>query len=207
MKSHCYKKYRGQGAFAAIRAREFADNLDDAPATVATPVADPSGGQTTPSTSEPSLFCQHVTHAGRRCRMLRAENHTSFCAYHAQPRKKRTDEDSEALADELFAAVEDFSNAENVSIFLENVVRQYARKRITRADAIAFGYLSQLHLNCLSAMEKEIDSRNADSNFRALFPQTWAALYGPKAAASKPDESKNGKAEVERGAREESKTK
>ena len=48
------------------------------------------------------------------------------------------------------------TSAASVNLFLGNVVKQLTRKRIQRRDAIALAYLSQLLLNSLAAMDKEL---------------------------------------------------
>jgi hypothetical protein len=88
--------------------------------------------------------------------MLLTRNHSSLCSHHARQARRRGQPDDEALAAELLASVEDFTTAASVNLFLGNVVKQLARKRIQRLDAIAHAYLSQLLLNSLSVMEKEM---------------------------------------------------
>jgi hypothetical protein len=110
------------------------------------------------SSIEPPIArtCEYVTARGHRCRMLLARNHSSLCSHHARQARRRGQPDDEALAAELLASVEDFTTAASVNLFLGNVVKQLARKRIQRLDAIAHAYLSQLLLNSLSVMEKEM---------------------------------------------------
>jgi hypothetical protein len=144
---------------ATLDAQPPATNLQPpAPSPASNPNPDPPISTSNPTSNlEPltSRFCQHLTAAGRRCRKLRALGHPSFCERHAQPRSKPLPDD-EALAAELLASVDDFTTAARVNLFIGNVVRQLARKRIQRRDAIALAYLSQLLLNSLSAMEREM---------------------------------------------------
>ena len=116
------------------------------------------GAPTSQSTDAPSdpVLCSHVSPAGRRCRMLPAKNHPSLCAHHARKSRRRQQPDDEALAAELLDSIDDFTSAASVNLFLGNVVKQLARKRIQRRDAIALAYLSQLLLNSLAAMDKEL---------------------------------------------------
>jgi hypothetical protein len=79
-----------------------------------------------------------------------------MCAHHARQERRHGRPDDEALAAaELLASIEDFSSASSVDRFLGNIVRQFARKRIDRLDAVALTYMSQMLLNSLSAMERE----------------------------------------------------
>jgi len=48
-----------------------------------------------------------------------------------------------------------FTSADEVNLFLGNLIRQLARKRIARRDAIALAYISQLLLTSQTAMAKE----------------------------------------------------
>jgi hypothetical protein len=105
--------------------------------------------------SDPVL-CSHISPAGRRCRLLPAKNHPSLCAHHARKSRRRHQPADEALAAELLHSIDDFTSAASVNLFIGNIVKQLARKRIERRDAIAFAYLSQLLLNSLAAMDKEL---------------------------------------------------
>ena len=108
--------------------------------------------------------CQHISPKGNRCHMLIDENHRSpqgtarptLCAYHADRLKTTVPAvEPEALAADLLGDIQDFSTAGSVNLFLGNLVKQLARKRIARRDAIALAYLSQLLLNSLPAVERQ----------------------------------------------------
>src|SRR5205823_3111963 len=51
--------------------------------------------------------------------------------------------------------IDSFTTADEVNLFLGNLVRQLARKRIARRDAIALAYISQLILTSQTAMAKQ----------------------------------------------------
>jgi hypothetical protein len=63
--------------------------------------------------------------------------------------------DPEVLADELLTDIDSFTTADEVNLFLGNLVRQLARKRIARRDAIALAYMSQLILTSQTSMAKQ----------------------------------------------------
>jgi hypothetical protein len=65
--------------------------------------------------------------------------------------------DPEILAAELLGDIVNFTTADSVNLFLGNLVKQLARQRIARRDAIALAYLCQLLLNSLPPMWKEIE--------------------------------------------------
>lgn len=108
--------------------------------------------------------CQHISPKGRRCNMLIDDNHRrangahrpTLCAYHADRLKATVPPvDPEVLADELLTDIDSFTTADEVNLFLGNLVRQLARKRIARRDAIALAYISQLILTSQTAMTRQ----------------------------------------------------
>ena len=121
----------------------------------------------TPSTSSSTTLasqCQHISPKGRRCHMLIDTNHRpangtarpALCAYHAERLRATVPAvDPEVVADELLTDISSFTTADEVNLFLGNLVRQLARKRIARRDAIALAYISQLILTSQTAMAKE----------------------------------------------------
>jgi hypothetical protein len=108
--------------------------------------------------------CQHISPKGNRCHMLIDQNHRApnganrpaLCAYHADRLKAAVPVvDPEVLAAELLGDIDSFTTADEVNLFLGNLVKQLARKRIARRDAIALAYISQLFLTSQTAMAKE----------------------------------------------------
>ncbi len=113
--------------------------------------------------------CQHISPKGNRCHMLidatpRPSNgaaRLTLCAYHADRLKATLPiVDPEVLAAELLGEIDDFSTAASVNLFLGNLVKLLARKRIARRDAIALAYISQLLLNSLPALVREVEAEN-----------------------------------------------
>ncbi len=108
--------------------------------------------------------CQHLSPKGQRCHMLVDQNHRpadgaprpTLCAYHAERLRASVPVvDPEVLAAELLRDIDSFTTADEVNLFLGNLVRQLARKRISRRDAIALAYISQLILTSQTAMARE----------------------------------------------------
>jgi hypothetical protein len=108
--------------------------------------------------------CQYKNSRGQRCHMLIDKHHCSpngekrstLCAYHVDRLKAQSPTlDPETLAAELLGEIEDFATADAVNLFLGNLVKQLARKRIARRDAIALAYLCQLLLNSLTPLRQE----------------------------------------------------
>jgi hypothetical protein len=140
MKSDSYKKTRGEGSLDTTRSSNIK--------------------------SSASELCKHISPAGRRCHML-SVNGSGLCTLHF--RRSQAVPDSEAVAAELLGSVEDFSSAAQVNLFLGNLVKQMARKRIARRDAIALAYISQLLLNSLSAMNLEQQRRKDSRPLRIIW--------------------------------------
>lgn len=108
--------------------------------------------------------CQHISPKGQRCHMLIDEHRRpangaarpTLCAYHAgRLRSTVPVVDPEVLAAELLDDINSFTTADEVNLFLGNLVRQLARKRIARRDAIALAYISQLILTSQTAMARQ----------------------------------------------------
>jgi hypothetical protein len=94
--------------------------------------------------------------------MLIDENHRrpqgtsrpTLCAYHADRLRVTIPiVEPEVLAADLLGDIQDFSTPASVNLFLGNLVKQLACKRIARRDAIALAYISQLLLNSFPALE------------------------------------------------------
>jgi len=89
-------------------------------------------------------------------RLANGASRPTLCAYHAGRLKVAVPVvDPEVLAAELLGDIDSFTTADEVNLFLGNLVRQLARKRIARRDAIALAYISQLLLTSQTAMAKE----------------------------------------------------
>src|SRR6266446_1039879 len=108
--------------------------------------------------------CQFQNARGQRCNMLVDAAHrpangsatSTLCAYHADRLRASVPVvDPEVLAAELLDDINSFTTADEVNLFLGNLVRQLARKRITRRDAIALAYISQLIFTSQTAMARE----------------------------------------------------
>jgi hypothetical protein len=129
--------------------------------------------------------CQHISPKGRRCNMLIDDNHRrangahrpTLCAYHADRLRATVPVvDPEVLAAELLTDIDSFTTADEVNLFLGNLVRQLARKRIARRDAIALAYISQLILTSQTAMARERADDESEGASGAVFNNLIAGL-------------------------------
>jgi hypothetical protein len=100
----------------------------------------------------------------------------TLCAYHADRLRAASPVvEPEALAAELLADIDSFTTADEVNLFLGNLVRQLARKRIARRDAIALAYISQLILTSQTAMARQRAVEPEGAN-EAVFDSLIAGL-------------------------------
>jgi hypothetical protein len=129
--------------------------------------------------------CQYQNARGQRCNMLIDQNYRppneahqpTLCAYHADRlRASVPPVDPEVLAAELLTDIDSFTTADEVNLFLGNLVRQLARKRIARRDAIALAYISQLILTSQTAMARQRVADEPEAANEAEFVRLVADL-------------------------------
>jgi hypothetical protein len=117
--------------------------------------------------------------------MLIDENHRptngsarpTLCAYHADRLRASVPlVDPEVLAAELPDDIDSFTTADEVNLFLGNLVRQLARKRIAHRDAIALAYISQLILTSQTAMARQRGADEPEAENEAAFAGLLAGL-------------------------------
>ena len=144
MKSHPCVKTPGGGVLHAPD-----PNSQSAPSQPVTSIA--ATNSSDPVTLTP---CRHINRRGHRCRLFSTIPNLELCPHHARLLEKQHQRHNDASADELLSGVEDFSNPAEVNTLLGNLVRQLARKRIARLDAIAIAYVSQLLLGSIAALDR-----------------------------------------------------
>ena len=107
--------------------------------------------------------CTYVNARGGRCRLFPPDANSSLCRHHQRLHLQQQRREDEAAANELLGSIEDFSTAASVNAFLGNLVRQLARKRIARRDAIALAYISQLLLNSFTPLDRQLEVRKKEA--------------------------------------------
>src|SRR6266478_9431614 len=151
--------------------------------------------------------CQYQNARGQHCHMLIDQNHRpadgaqhpTLCAYHADRLRVGVPiVDPEVLAVELFTDIDSFTTADEVNLFLGNLVRQLARKRIARRDAIALAYISQLILTSQTAMAKERAEESEGAN-KAVFEHLMTGLRQRSSELASPGNPRSVGAAAERG--------
>jgi len=129
--------------------------------------------------------CQYQNSRGQRCHMLIDTTHRlangahrpTLCAYHVDHLKGSVPAvDPEVLDAELLTDIDSFTTADEVNLFLGNLVRQLARKRIARRDAIALAYIPQLILTSQTAMAKQRTGDEPEGANEAVFDSLIAGL-------------------------------
>lgn len=123
--------------------------------------------------------CHHISPRGHHCRMLRVDDE-SLCPYHLR-QTRAAQADPETLAAELLDGTGNLNTADRVNALLANTVKQFARQRIDRADALAMGYLAQMLLNTVPGVQKEHQAiRNVEARqaLRKSIAESQARLRG-----------------------------
>ena len=111
--------------------------------------------------------CQHINARGHRCRMFAADAEEALCPHHLGRLQAECAKNDEAVA-ELFGPLEDFCSPANVNLFLGNLLKLMARKKIDRRDALAQAYVCQLLLNTFPHMRRELESDNGPEGIQLL---------------------------------------
>lgn len=108
--------------------------------------------------------CRHINRRGHHCRLFSVSPNEHLCPHHARQLHDRKQLRNDKNAAELLGDLEDFTTPENINFFLGNLVRQLARKRIHRRDAMALAYLGQLLLGSISAIDRHAAAIDATGN-------------------------------------------
>jgi hypothetical protein len=119
--------------------------------------------------------------------MLRADRHPDFCLYHAARQEEifaLLPEREFALAPELEALAADLTTATGVNRALGQVFRLLAQNRITRKDAVAFGYIAQLLLQTVPGVRAEAVSAFGHEAWASHLQSTLTPQPDPPAAES-----------------------
>jgi len=111
-----------------------------------------------PTTSDSR--CQFKNAEGKRCRMLRAVDHASFCSHHAGWLTEQ--KPPEDLTPELLGPLGDLRTAAGVNYMLGRLVMLVGSRRISTREAATLGYLGQLLLFSIKGVNKEVWSAKID---------------------------------------------
>jgi hypothetical protein len=125
-----------------------------------------TGASTNNSNETDASRCQFSFSDGRQCRMPRASSgeshervHPHFCLYHATKEEELYGllypREATANSAELEPMCGELSTATDVNRALAQAFRLLARGRISRRDAVAFGYLGQLMLQSVPGVRAE----------------------------------------------------
>jgi hypothetical protein len=119
------------------------------------------------STPQPVTLtpCRHINRRGHHCRLFSIIPNDDLCPHHARQLQQRKQLQHDKNAAELLGDLEDFTTPENINFFLGNLVRQLARKRIHRRDAMALAYVGQLLLGSISAIDRHTSAVIANDDF------------------------------------------
>jgi hypothetical protein len=144
--------------------------------------------------------CRHIDRLGRNCRLFSTIPDLELCPHHARQTQNRKQRRNDKTASELLGDVEDFSTPEAVNILLGNLIRQLARKRIHRRDAMAVAYVAQLLLGSIACMDRHDAALRNSADFddippRLVFdspnPIPTPAAFADPSSASGPSSNQN----------------
>jgi hypothetical protein len=140
------------------------------------PSSDPTSQSITPCepvTSTPATItahartitpCRYTNRRGQHCRLFSTIPNLELCPHHARLLEKQHQRHNDNTAAELLGDLTDFSTPDAINALLGNLVRQLARKRIARLDAIAIAYVAQLLLGSISAIDRHTSALIAHSD-------------------------------------------
>ncbi len=128
------------------------------PATVSAVTMSQSETTSRPVTLTP---CRYINRRNQHCRLFSTIPDLELCPHHARQKQQRKQRRNDASAAELLGDMTDFSTPNAVNALLGNLVRQLARKRIQRRDAMAIAYVSQLLLSSMAALDRYEDRQDA----------------------------------------------
>jgi hypothetical protein len=116
--------------------------------------------------SETTDLCQFSFADGRLCRMLRANDHPTFCLFHAHEEGQLVD--SHFFGAELPTFLpSNFSTAADIHDVLGKLFAARARNRISQRDAATLAYIAQLMLKAIPIAKSEPYSSIAAKSRRA----------------------------------------
>jgi hypothetical protein len=131
--------------------------------------------------------CTFVNAKGGRCRMLTLSPEFPLCPDHMRKEALRQRRQQEALAKDLLSDIRHFTTADDINLFLGNLLRQMAHNRIDRKDAIAMAYVSQLLLNTLTPLRRQMerDDEQGDAEAFRLLRESLQRVQAQAAAEAK----------------------
>ena len=125
--------------------------------------------------------CHYTSTSGRRCRMLRTNDHPSLCLQH-QRQHLQPLTDPKTVAVELLGAIRDFKTATAVNQALARLFALVASNRIPPRNAAILAYICQLLLNTLPAVQHEITRTEGYSGWQHTLRQALQSLRSSKSA-------------------------
>jgi hypothetical protein len=104
--------------------------------------------------------CQFTGPSGRRCKLLRARGHDSFCLHHWRSEENLADRDAQtpeakALVAELLGSGAQLNTTTAVNDNLSKLVMLRARKQISARDTALIAYILQLLIQTLHGARVE----------------------------------------------------
>src|SRR5579872_3654488 len=126
---------------------------------------------TIPAHAQTLTPCRYTNGRGQRCRLFSTIPDLELCPHHARQTQNRKQRHHDKSAAELLGDLENFSTPEAINFLLGNLVRQLARKRIHRRDAMAIAYVCQLLLGSISCMDRHEAAQRTSADLDEIPPR------------------------------------
>ncbi len=126
--------------------------------------------------------CRNKTVDGRRCSMLRMDDHPSLCRQH-QRQQLQPQTDPETTAAELLGSIQDFKTATAVNQALARLFALLASHRLPPRNAAVLAYICQLLLLTLPLVQQEITRTEGYSGWQHTLRQALENLRSSKSSA------------------------
>jgi len=130
--------------------------------------------------------CRFTSSAGRRCRLLRAEGHSSLCLQHWRREQDVRIEEHEkpeaiALVAELLGACDKLRTKTAVNDAIAKLFSLRSRKFISVRDTAVLGFLLQLSLQTLEGVDYEFNRIHNSDVWTQIIAQSIRDACGPDA--------------------------
>jgi hypothetical protein len=138
----------------------------------------PSREKTSPlaPAASDSARCLFSSSDGRRCGMVRWEDHPSLCLFHARQEQQLLEADR--IGAELVSISGEFKTAHDLNHVLGKLFALLANNRIPPRNAAILAYVGQLILQTLPSVKRDVvaaGNHNAwEDTLRRAFPQLAA---------------------------------
>jgi len=106
--------------------------------------------------------CRHINGKGHHCSMFTTDPASGLCSHHARQQITRQRKQTAAVANSLLQGISDFTSPDCVHVFLANLLREVAHKRVDRRDAYIMAHIAQLLMQSNVAVDRYIEAERQE---------------------------------------------